>query len=428
MIAMALFTCCNPPKADFEADTTSPIVGDKVKLRDMSENDPDSWEWDLSPNQFEYQDGSGSGLQDPMVRFTEAGSFTVTLTVSNSSGSDVETKEGYITVLNDHSQTVMVHSPELENNLLGDSADRKVRVYLPPDYFENTSKHYPVVYLLHGYFVDQDILFLGEVGIEMNIVTVLNSLIHEGVIEPMIVVAPSCKNLYLGCKYSHSSTAGQWVYFIAEDVVRYIDDHFRKLPVRESRGIGGQSNGGYGAFNIAMKHPELFGVLYARSSAPLIFEDIFFDIDTQYLIIASQRESLTYGDVLSLGNDGLGVANCVAYAPAYAPNPDAPPFYGDFPVTADGDKIDSTWQRWLEHDPYTMLPLYRDNLIQMNVILFDCGDTDEFFASNLKFSQALTGYGITHTFEQFAGGHTNKFQERFSSVGFPFFSDHLVHE
>ena len=30
--------------------------------------------------------------------------------------------------------------------------------------------------------------------------------------------------------------------------------------------------------------------------------------------------------------------------------------------------------------------------------------------------------------EQFAGGYTNKFQERFSSVGFPFFSDHLVHE
>jgi S-formylglutathione hydrolase FrmB len=43
-----------------------------------------------------------------------------------------------------------VHSRALEGNLLGDSADRSVIVYLPPSYDGTPAKRYPVVYLLHG--------------------------------------------------------------------------------------------------------------------------------------------------------------------------------------------------------------------------------------------------------------------------------------
>jgi len=426
IIAMVIFAGCQKdPVADFIADSTSPKIGDKVKLMDMSENEPDTWEWELNPNNFEYQDGTGSGSQVPLIRFTEAGSFTVTLTVSNSHGTDTETKEGYITVLKDHSPVVMVHSPGLENNLLGDSPDREVRIYLPPDYFSNTSKHYPVVYLLHGFLSDHNFWYEGLNDIEMNIEVILNTLIQEGVIDPMIVVAPNSYNRYYGSKYTNSSTAGQWEDFITQDVVQYIDDHYRTIPERDSRGIGGVSMGGYGAIKIAMKHPEMFGVLYSASAAVLCFEDVFFGIHKQYLITASQLESFNNSDLFIYHPN---VTACVASAPAYAPNPNVPPFYGDFPITANGEKIDSTWQRWLQHDPYAMLSSYQDNLKQINAIMIDCGDSDEFLASNEKFSQALTGYGITYTFEEFIGGHTDRVDERFSSVGFPFFSDHLVHE
>ena len=427
-IPMILLSCCNKPIADFEANTTSPKAGANVKLTDMSDNEPDTWEWELSPENFEYQDGTGSGSQDPVVLFSAVGSYTVTLTVSNSAGTDTETKKDYITVLNDHSPIVVVHSPGLEDNLLGDSPDREVRVYLPPDYFDNTSKHYPVIYLLHGYFADHNIWYDGLNDIEMDIETALNTLIQEGVIEPMIVVAPDSYNRYFGSMYTNSSTAGQWEDFITEDVVHYTDDHFRTIPERGSRGIGGHSMGGCGAIRIAMKHPELFSVLYAGSPGIICFEDVFFGYQKQYMITASQLESLTRAGMYELGPHAGEIASCAACAPAFAPNPNVPPFYGDFPVTADGQKIDSTWQRWLEHDLYVMLPVYQNNLKQLNAILFDCGDADEFLVINEKFSQALTGYGVTHTFQEFIGNHTYRVQERISGTGFPFFSDHLVHE
>src|SRR5690606_22615469 len=48
-------------------------------------------------------------------------------------------------------ERIKVHSPSLEGNLQGNSADRDVLVYLPPSYSEDTSRRYPVVYQLHGW-------------------------------------------------------------------------------------------------------------------------------------------------------------------------------------------------------------------------------------------------------------------------------------
>jgi predicted alpha/beta superfamily hydrolase len=50
---------------------------------------------------------------------------------------------------------ITVHGASLEGNLTGDSADRRVSVYLPPSYATAKSRRYPVVYLLHG-FTDSD--------------------------------------------------------------------------------------------------------------------------------------------------------------------------------------------------------------------------------------------------------------------------------
>ena len=46
---------------------------------------------------------------------------------------------------------IKVHGKSLEGNLEGDSPDRDVFVYLPPNYGANTNRRYPVVYFLHGY-------------------------------------------------------------------------------------------------------------------------------------------------------------------------------------------------------------------------------------------------------------------------------------
>ncbi|MBA2525220.1 MAG: esterase, partial [Pyrinomonadaceae bacterium] len=43
-----------------------------------------------------------------------------------------------------------LYAVSLEGNLIGDSPNRNVLVYLPPDYEKQTKVRYPVVYLLHG--------------------------------------------------------------------------------------------------------------------------------------------------------------------------------------------------------------------------------------------------------------------------------------
>jgi enterochelin esterase-like enzyme len=47
--------------------------------------------------------------------------------------------------------------------------------------------------------------------------------------------------------------------FVAVDLVRYVDRHYRTLADAAHRAIGGLSMGGFGAMNIAVHHPEIFG-------------------------------------------------------------------------------------------------------------------------------------------------------------------------
>jgi poly(3-hydroxybutyrate) depolymerase len=47
---------------------------------------------------------------------------------------------------------VTLHSPAMEGNLEGNSADRTALVVTPPGYDEHPGKRYPVVYFLHGYW------------------------------------------------------------------------------------------------------------------------------------------------------------------------------------------------------------------------------------------------------------------------------------
>ena len=61
-------------------------------------------------------------------------------------------------------QQIKVHSPSLEGNLNGDSADRDVYVYLPPGY-EDSGRPYPVIYFLHGYGVGAEVYVNGVLGL-----------------------------------------------------------------------------------------------------------------------------------------------------------------------------------------------------------------------------------------------------------------------
>ncbi len=86
------------PVANFMADPTVGNVPLVVQFTDTSSNTPTAWQWDL--------DGDGSidsRVQNPTHQYNHGGDFSVTLTATNAVGSDVETKNSYIT-LTDSSQ------------------------------------------------------------------------------------------------------------------------------------------------------------------------------------------------------------------------------------------------------------------------------------------------------------------------------------
>ena len=81
----------------------------------------------------------------------------------------------------------------------------------------------------------------------------------------MIVVLPDSKTMHNGSMYSSSVTTGDFELFIAQDLVAYIDNHYRTIADRQARGLVGHSMGGYGAARIGMKHADVFGSLYIMS-------------------------------------------------------------------------------------------------------------------------------------------------------------------
>ncbi|WP_281085411.1 PKD domain-containing protein, partial [Methanosarcina acetivorans] len=78
-------------EANFSANATSGHAPLTVKFTDISTGTPTSWAWNFG-------DGENSTEQNPTHIYTVEGTCNVTLTVSNSLGSDSEVKTGYITV------------------------------------------------------------------------------------------------------------------------------------------------------------------------------------------------------------------------------------------------------------------------------------------------------------------------------------------
>ena len=183
-------------------------------------------------------------------------------------------------------ERITVHGKSLEGNLEGDSTDRDVFVYLPPSYEREPSRRYPVVYTLHGYglHAQQWVGFANVSGLEKGLAA--------GTTKEMILVSPDAFSLHNGSFYSNSKTTGDWETFIAVELVKYIDSHYRTIPDRMSRGLAGHSMGGYGTFRIGMKHPEVFSSLFAMSACCMFETAEVTPAMTQMEAIKTKEEAL----------------------------------------------------------------------------------------------------------------------------------------
>jgi enterochelin esterase-like enzyme len=307
-------------------------------------------------------------------------------------------------------EQIKIHGKALEGNLEGDAVDRDVLVFLPPSYSQEKSRHYPVVYALHGYSIGAD-----QWSHEIHVPQTIEGAFAQGAKE-MIVVLPDSKTLHNGSMYSSSVTTGDFEQFIAHDVVAYIDSHYRTIPDRASRGLVGHSMGGYGATRIGLKHADIFGSLYIMSPCCLSPRA------TPSLDVARSLEAVkTPADTAGLP---FFTRAQLATAAAWSPNPKNPPLYLDLP-TKNGEPQPDVLAKWAANAPLAFVDQYIGALRQYRAIALDVGDQDGLRVDTATLHDVLDKYGIANTFEVYPGTHTSKVADRFQNHVMPFFSRNL---
>ncbi|WP_235912720.1 alpha/beta fold hydrolase [Croceibacterium salegens] len=308
-----------------------------------------------------------------------------------------------------------VHSPSIEGNLEGNSADRDVIVVLPPSYRASPGRRYPVLYALHGYSIGAEQWIQ-----EIRVPQVVEAAFAKGVPE-MIVVLPDSKTLHNGSVYSKSVTTGDFEDFVAKDLVAYVDSHYRTIPRRESRGLVGHSMGGYGATRIGMKHADVFGALYAMSPGGLQGRPMGpYNADVQTAIDGVK----TLDQVKDLPFPARGL---LALSSAWSPNPNRSPLFLDLPFK-DGKPDPGVLERWTANSPFALLDQYAGDLKRYAAIAMDVGDEDGLKSDTEELHKRLLSYGIPNSFELYHGTHTSRVAFRFQDHVLQFFGQHLSFE
>ncbi|MCU1336413.1 MAG: esterase [Bryobacterales bacterium] len=317
-------------------------------------------------------------------------------------------------------EKIVIHGKSLEGNLEGDTPDRDVFVYLPPSYAKNRNQRYPVVYFLHGYLAYAETYvnaMWASDGADKDVAA--------GTSKEMIIVFPDSHTIYNGSMYSNSPTTGNWETFITEDLINYIDSHYRTIASRESRGLAGHSMGGYGTLRIGMKYPEVYAAIYPMSSCCLM---------NNQFAARGGAPAAKQGDAKAFpppdaaknkgGRGGGGGGTTFALAAAWSPNPKNPPQFFDLP-TKDGQVVPEIAAKWIANSPLAMVDQYSSNLKKYHAFMMDVGLQDGLAASNKELDESLTRLGVPHTYETYEGDHTNHVKDRWELKVLPFFSNNL---
>ena len=138
--------------------------------------------------------------------------------------------------------------------LLQGVTERDYVIYLPADYESNKDKTYPVFYFMHGGGGSCD-----DWQNYGNLSQTMDSMIHAGIIQDMIVVCPEGnKNnmMYFN--------APNWKYedFFFHELIPYIDNTYRTKSDKAHRVIAGFSMGGSAVTVYGVHHPEYFSLVY----------------------------------------------------------------------------------------------------------------------------------------------------------------------
>jgi len=283
-------------------------------------------------------------------------------------------------------------------------ADRTMLVYLP-DGYATSGLRYPVIYFMHG--AD------GGVGswYLTDFVPVLDEMIADGLINPMIIVEPDSKTCPPPLQWhqqgfhdpifhyqSNSALLGNNEDYLAEDVVTWIEWNYRTLADREHRLLIGRSMGGHAAIRLALRHPEVFGGASIDAGFMAMIEG-YIPRSLIYLTVPTPGPPYAFAP-----NTNFYAAQIFAFCAAFTPNMSNPPWYVDFILDENGEIDPSVEQRLLAQSPPALVNQYAGSEYPLDLFL-RIGDLDEYRDTFWPVVDALEANDVPHLVRVFEGGH-----------------------
>ena len=161
---------------------------------------------------------------------------------------------------------------------------RRAFVYTPPTYNDKKKQKFPVLYLQHGWGEDETAW-----SVQGHANLIMDNMIAEGKIEPFIIVMTygMTNGTRIGGLGGFSANDFQTV--LVDELVPYIDSHFKTYADKKHRAMAGLSMGGMETKSITLARPEVFGYYGLLSGGTYAPTDI-------------QNKDQVYGIFMSCGS------------------------------------------------------------------------------------------------------------------------------
>ena len=275
-----------------------------------------------------------------------------------------------------------ITSEVLCGNPLGDPTERPLLGYVPPGYDSDRERRYPTVYVLQGY-TGHVAMWRNRSPFRQPFTETADAVFARGDAPPALVVYVDAWTSYGGSQFVDSPGTGRYHSYLCEEVVPWVDEHYRTRPAAANRAIMGKSSGGFGAMITPMLRPDLFGALATHSG------DSLYEYSYIPEFAKAARHLRGYdGDIWRWWDDFrsrvpftksedhdlvmlLGVSAC------FSASKDGSVDLPFDPAT--GQIRPGVWQRWLDWDPVRMAPRYAASLSAVRAIWIDAGTRDEWF-------------------------------------------------
>ncbi len=308
---------------------------------------------------------------------------------------------------------LVVESELLAGNPLGDPTQRPLYVYSSPGVAAGAAAEVSCVHVLQGFSGQLD-GWLARKPFEPLFVERLDAMFAASDSPEAVVVFVDAWTSLGGSQFLNSAATGNYMDYLCDEVVPFVDARYPTVPTRERRAVTGHSSGGYGALVLPMLRPDTFGALVAHAPDTLFEACYTMDFPRAVRVLRDHYDGsyeklladFAQADNFDWGRWGEAL-NAYAMAAAYSPDPDRPgqvllPFDTDT-----GKLIPEIWELWLEHDPVRMAPRYAEQLRGLRHIHVEAGRSDEYMldVGSAAFSAELGALGVEHSFELFDGPH-----------------------